>query len=305
MVDSDTATANKWSVGTKLSTTFPDGTRKAFTVAGIYGKTIFVQGLQANLDEASKAAASRASRTRSSPSRRAPTRRLSGRGSRRSRPSNPLLAVQNTEDLKDQIGGFINQLLYVVYGLLILSIIIAVLGVINTMAMAVLERTREIGLLRAIRPHPAAVPPDDPARVGAHRAAGGAARRRHGLLVGVALQRSTKESVGIDKLAVPYTSIVIFFVLAAVVGVISALSAGPAGLADGRAGGDRHRVRLLALRRLHGRRRRASTPHPRCGRCQVTYRRGAASNSARSSAASSSPGFASSHSRSLCYCAAH
>ncbi|WP_405780097.1 ABC transporter permease [Streptomyces sp. NBC_00859] len=50
------------------------------------------------------------------------------------------------QDLKDQIG----QLLNIVYGLLALAIIVAVLGVVNTLALSVVERTREIGLMRAI-----------------------------------------------------------------------------------------------------------------------------------------------------------
>ncbi|MFD9489646.1 ABC transporter permease [Streptomyces sp. NPDC059991] len=50
------------------------------------------------------------------------------------------------KDLKDQIG----QLLNIVYGLLALAIIVAVLGVVNTLALSVVERTREIGLMRAI-----------------------------------------------------------------------------------------------------------------------------------------------------------
>jgi putative ABC transport system permease protein len=41
-------------------------------------------------------------------------------------------------------------LLNLVYGLLGLAIVIAVLGVVNTLALSVVERTREIGLLRAI-----------------------------------------------------------------------------------------------------------------------------------------------------------
>ncbi|MGW7252552.1 ABC transporter permease [Streptomyces sp. NPDC054834] len=50
------------------------------------------------------------------------------------------------QNLKDQIG----QLLNMIYGLLALAIIVAVLGVVNTLALSVVERTREIGLMRAI-----------------------------------------------------------------------------------------------------------------------------------------------------------
>ncbi|KYK11744.1 MULTISPECIES: FtsX-like permease family protein [Streptomyces] len=50
------------------------------------------------------------------------------------------------QELKDQVG----QLLNMVYGLLALAIIVAVLGVVNTLALSVVARTREIGLMRAI-----------------------------------------------------------------------------------------------------------------------------------------------------------
>ncbi|MFB7866288.1 ABC transporter permease [Streptomyces sp. NPDC056069] len=50
------------------------------------------------------------------------------------------------QDLKDQVG----QLLNIVYGLLALAIVVAILGVVNTLALSVVERTREIGLMRAI-----------------------------------------------------------------------------------------------------------------------------------------------------------
>jgi putative ABC transport system permease protein len=58
--------------------------------------------------------------------------------------------VQSVDDYKDMIGGQLDILLNLVLGLLALAIVIAMLGIANTIALSVLERTRELGLLRAV-----------------------------------------------------------------------------------------------------------------------------------------------------------
>ncbi len=58
--------------------------------------------------------------------------------------------VQDQQETKDSITTQINQLLAVVFALLALAIIIALLGIANSLALSIFERTREIGLLRAV-----------------------------------------------------------------------------------------------------------------------------------------------------------
>lgn len=68
---------------------------------------------------------------------------------------NPLIRLRNADDLAASAGGGdITLLLDLLYGLLAMAVVIAVLGVVNTLAMSVSERTREIGMLRAVGHRP-------------------------------------------------------------------------------------------------------------------------------------------------------
>jgi putative ABC transport system permease protein len=62
----------------------------------------------------------------------------------------PSAEVQDQAEFQKSQEDQLNQLLSIVYGLLIFAIFIAVLGIANTMALSVFERTREFGLLRAV-----------------------------------------------------------------------------------------------------------------------------------------------------------
>jgi putative ABC transport system permease protein len=62
----------------------------------------------------------------------------------------PTAKVQDLSEFKEAQAGQINQMLGLIYALLGLAILIAVLGIANTLALSIFERTRELGLLRAV-----------------------------------------------------------------------------------------------------------------------------------------------------------
>src|SRR5205823_6698836 len=62
----------------------------------------------------------------------------------------PNATVQDEHDLKQSYVQQINSFLAVIFGMLALAIIIALMGISNTLQLSVYERTRELGLLRSV-----------------------------------------------------------------------------------------------------------------------------------------------------------
>jgi putative ABC transport system permease protein len=62
----------------------------------------------------------------------------------------PTVEVKNQSQLKDQQEEQVNQLLALIYALLSLAIVVSVFGIVNTLALSIHERTRELGMLRAV-----------------------------------------------------------------------------------------------------------------------------------------------------------
>ncbi|MET7452832.1 ABC transporter permease [Streptomyces sp. NPDC005574] len=134
----------------------------------------------------------------------------------------PQVQVRDQADYKKLVHDQIAVLLYLVYALLGLAIVIAVLGVVNTLALSVVERTREIGLLRAIglgRRQLRRMIRLESVVIAVFGAVLGLAL---GLVWGVCMHQVLALQ-GMKALAIPWTTIVAVVVGSAVVGIVAAL----------------------------------------------------------------------------------
>jgi len=62
----------------------------------------------------------------------------------------PNAKVQNKETFKKNQASALNNILNVLYVLLALSVVVSLFGIVNTLVLTVFERTRELGMLRAV-----------------------------------------------------------------------------------------------------------------------------------------------------------
>ncbi len=133
----------------------------------------------------------------------------------------PILSVQDKVEFKELISGQVNQLLYVIYGLLALAVVIAVIGIINTLGLSVLERTREIGLLRAVGLSRRKLRLMITLESVAIALLGAVLGMVLGLVIGVVLRESLKDDL--TELSLPINSLLVFLVVAVIFGVLAAI----------------------------------------------------------------------------------
>ncbi|MCR5978226.1 FtsX-like permease family protein [Gordonia jinghuaiqii] len=130
--------------------------------------------------------------------------------------------VQDRDQFKGQISSQIDQMLGTLYAMLGLALVIAVLGIINTLALSVVERKREIGMLRAIGMVRAQVRRSIYLESVLISIFGAVLGVLLGTVIGVALVR-TLAAWGLGAPVIPWSLITITLVASAAVGVLAAL----------------------------------------------------------------------------------
>ena len=131
-------------------------------------------------------------------------------------------SVNDANQLSDKVGQRINQMLAVLYGLLGLSIVIAILGIVNTLVLSVSERTREIGLMRAVGLGKTQLAGEIITESVLTSLYGTVLGGATGVVLAAALKKILEDQ-GLTSLSVPWGQMVGMLALSVVVGIIAAL----------------------------------------------------------------------------------
>jgi putative ABC transport system permease protein len=133
----------------------------------------------------------------------------------------PEAKIQSQEQAKEDQAQQINQLLAMFYALLFMSIVVALFGIVNTLTLSLYERTRELGMLRAVgmtkRQLKRLVRYESVITAGI----GGILGVVLGIFFAWIVTRAVSEE-GI-VFAIPFGQVVIFFILALIAGVVAAI----------------------------------------------------------------------------------
>jgi putative ABC transport system permease protein len=131
----------------------------------------------------------------------------------------PDAKIQTEQEFKDSQEQGINILLNLLFVLLGLSIIVSLFGIVNTLVLTVFERTRELGMLRAV-----GMTRRQTRRMIRHEsvvtALIGAAL---GIPVGIVLAALVGQAIDFAAFAVPWTTLIVFVIAAIVVGLLAAI----------------------------------------------------------------------------------
>jgi len=224
LVRQTTATAHGWTVGTVVTATVGTLTDHRLTIGGVF-KDSQALGTEFIVDRSlyDQAVPVSARSDRGVYVRATPGADLTLLRTQLVALAKPFLivSVEDGQEYSDSTAASVNTLLNLLYVLLLFSVIVAVLGIINTLALSIVERTREIGLLRAVglrRRQLSAVITVEAIATALFGAVLGCLL---GLGLGIAMQRGLR-SQGLDQLAVPWTTIATVLAASVVVGILAA-----------------------------------------------------------------------------------
>ncbi|WP_329395102.1 ABC transporter permease [Streptomyces lydicus] len=222
VVDDSTAKEQGWHPGSRLPVTFEDGKKGTLTVSGVYRGNQMIHGIildNTTLAPHQKQITDMQVMVKTTDGATDATKDTLVKALGK----NPAISVSDKKDVTDGIAQMINLMLNMLYGLLAMAVIVAVLGVINTLAMSVFERSQEIGMLRAIGLD----------RRGIKRMVrleslvislfGGVLGIGLGVFFGWAAGELIGGSMATYELVLPWGRMGIFLALAALVGVLAAL----------------------------------------------------------------------------------
>ncbi|MFF3986691.1 ABC transporter permease [Streptomyces sp. NPDC001601] len=221
-VDDDTAKSHGWKAGSVFTVHYEDGKSQRLTVAGVYEGNEVIRGIMLDSatltpHETDPADMQVMVKTADGASGATKDRLEKALG------SNPAIKVQDKQDLSDSIAQAFTLILNMVYGLLAMAVIVAVLGVINTLAMSVFERSQEIGMLRAIGLDRKAVKRMVRLESLVISLFGGVLGLGLGVFFGWAAGQLVGSRMPTYELVLPWARMAVFLLLAGTVGVLAAL----------------------------------------------------------------------------------
>ncbi|MGW0931523.1 ABC transporter permease [Streptomyces sp. NPDC002644] len=221
VVDEALAGHHGWRPGDTFTARHQDGARQELTVSGVYranqmfrGVFADVRTLEPHQKEVSDFQVMVKTADGTSPEAKERLRKVLG--------DNPALRVQDKQDVSDELGQAFTLVLNMLYGLLAMAVVVAVLGVVNTLAMSVFERTREIGLLRAVGLHRAGVARTVRLESLVISLFGGVLGIGLGVFFGWAAGELIGASMGTYELVLPWGRIGVFLLLSALIGLLAA-----------------------------------------------------------------------------------
>lgn len=224
LVSARTAASNQWALGSTVALTSPDGKTVSTTVTGIYADSQLLGGWLVSEQvyrevTPEQALADIVVLVKAKPGTDLATLRA---GLERATDSLLVVQVQDREQFKGTQASQIDTLLAVLYGLLALAIVIAILGIINTLALSVVERRREIGMLRAVGMQRSQVRRTIYVESMLIAVFGALVGVVLGVVLGWGFVRTLRDS-GLSQIAVPWAQVVAMLLGSAVVGVLAAL----------------------------------------------------------------------------------